>query len=83
MSLFLADVDGRSRINYSVEIEFPLQETVLTGYFECCRESLVKAFVKEYCIYIDNAEVQHVVHPTIDNILGDKITCPYIHSDIF
>lgn len=34
-------------------------------------------------LYQQHVDVFHVVHPAIDYILEDEITCPHIHNEIF
>lgn len=85
MSLSLADVDGRSRINYSMKIDFPLQETLLMkDTLNAAGEALAFGFcegIEHLCQ--QHVDVQHIDHPTIVYILGKKITCPHTHNDIF
>lgn len=84
MSVSLAGVDGRSRINYSVKTEFLSKETVLT---KDTLSASVKVSSFSFCerldhLYQQHADLYHRVYPAIRYILGDKIASPYIHNDI-
>lgn len=68
-----------------MEIEFPLQETVLT---EDTLNTAGKVLSFGFCegtehLHQQHVGVRHVVHPTINYILGDNITCPPIHNGVF
>lgn len=65
-----------------MEIEFPSQETVLT---EDTLNAEGKVLSFGFCEQIEHVcqqhvDVQHMVNPTVDYILEDKITCPHIHN---